>query len=438
VTTNDACAGAEFSRAGQVLAATIGNALEWYDFVVFGFVAVVIARLFFPTSSQYAGLLLTFATFGVGFFMRPLGAIVLGMYADRAGRKAAMLLVIALMTLAVAMIAFAPTYASIGIAAPVLVVLARLLQGFATGGEFAASTSFLVERAAPQHRGLLGSLQYLGQGLAALLGSAVGTLITRGLSVAQCEAWGWRIPFLVGLLIGPVGLYIRSRLRESDEFLAATASPGRPVRLGELLGEHRLAITVSLFLVVCGTIDYYVLLLYIPTYAKVQLALPLDVAFTSQLSTFVWMNLLIPVFGALSDHLGRKSVLLAGALGSFALPYPMFAWLHAAPSFERLLTAQLVMCTAAAIYWGPLSTTVCEQFPTRVRATGMGIAYNFAVMLFGGFAPLIVTWLIHRSGSPIAPAFYVMFGAAAALCVLPAAKNPTVTRDKGWPAAGRS
>src|SRR5437763_5094063 len=203
----------------QVAAAVIGNALEWYDFICFGLMTVIISRLFFPAGSQYASLLLTTATFGVGFFMRPIGGIVLGIYADRHGRKAALLMVIALMTLAIAIIGFAPTYAAIGIGAPLLIVLARLLQGFSAGGEFASATAFLTESAPAGRRGLYGSWQMVGQGLAVLLGAILGTLLTRSLSAEALDSWGWRIPFLFGLIIGPVGLYIRRNLDETSAFL---------------------------------------------------------------------------------------------------------------------------------------------------------------------------------------------------------------------------
>ena len=193
-------------RTRQIVAAVIGNALEWYDFVVYGFMTVIISRLFFPSDSEYASLLLTMATFGVGFFMRPAGGILIGLYADRKGRKAALQLVIAMMTLAIAMIAFAPTYAAIGAAAPIMIVLARLLQGFATGGEFASATAFLVESAPAERRGFYGSLQMVGQSVAALAGAASGMLITQGLSVEQIDSWGWRLPFIIGLLIGTGGL----------------------------------------------------------------------------------------------------------------------------------------------------------------------------------------------------------------------------------------
>src|SRR3954469_8900418 len=206
-------------RTRQIIAAVIGNALEWYDFVVYGFLTIIIARLFFREQSEYSSLLLTMATFGVGFFMRPVGGIVLGMYADRKGRKAALQMIIGLMTVAMAMIAFAPPYAAIGIAAPSIILLARLLQGFSTGGEFASATAFLVESAPPNRRGFYGSLQMVGQSLAALTGAVAGTLITRGLDTQQIDSWGWRLPFLFGLIIGPVGLYIRRYLEETDAFL---------------------------------------------------------------------------------------------------------------------------------------------------------------------------------------------------------------------------
>src|SRR6202050_4882878 len=211
-------------KALQIAAAVIGNALEWYDFIVFGFLTVVISRLFFPADTQYASLLLTTATFGVGFFMRPVGGILLGIYADRKGRKAALSLIIGV-TVAIAMIAFAPTYAAIGFAAPLIMVLARLLQGFATGGEFASATSFLIESAPADQRGYYGSWQMVGQGVALLLGALVSAAVTRDLSSEALDEWGWRIPFLLGLVIGPVGLYLRRHLKETEAFIEARAAP---------------------------------------------------------------------------------------------------------------------------------------------------------------------------------------------------------------------
>ena len=259
----------------QILAAVIGNALEWYDFVVYGFLTVIISRLFFPSDSEYASLLMAMATFGVGFFMRPVGGILIGLYADRRGRKAALQLIILLMTISIAMIAFAPTYAAIGAAAPILIVLARLLQGMDTGGEFASATSFLVESAPPDRRGFYGSLQMVGQSVAALAGATSGMLITQGLTPEQIDSWGWRLPFLFGLLIGPVGLWIRRHLNETEAFVEASQSAEAPAGLMAIWRSYRRSIAVSFGLVVSGTIMYYVVLIYMPTYAKTQLGIPL-------------------------------------------------------------------------------------------------------------------------------------------------------------------
>ncbi len=395
----------------QIVAAVIGNALEWYDFVVYGFLTVIISRLFFPAESEYASLLLTMVTFGVGFFMRPVGGVLIGMYADRKGRKAALQLIILLMTISVAMMAFAPTYAAIGVAAPLIILLARLLQGMATGGEFASATSFLVESAPAGRRGFFGSLQMVGQSLAALAGAAAGMLITQGLTPEQVDSWGWRIPFLFGLLIGPVGLYIRRYLDETEAFLEASQSHPEPVSLAGLWRDHRRSLMACFGLVVAGTIMYYVVLIYMPTYAKTQLKIPLGDAFTAQVAGLLCLTVAIPFFGVLSDRIGRKPILLVAMLCFFVLPYPLFAWLQADPTALRLAIMQIILCTTVAIAFGPISTALAEQFPVHTRSTGLALAYNFAVMLFGGFAQLIVTWLIRVTGNPLAPAFYVMFGA---------------------------
>ena len=395
----------------QIVAAVIGNALEWYDFIVYGFLTVIISRLFFPTDSEYASLLLTMVTFGVGFFMRPIGGVLIGMYADKKGRKAALQLIIFLMTISIAMIAFAPTYAAIGVAAPIIILLARLLQGMATGGEFASATAFLVESAPAGRRGFFGSLQMVGQSLAALAGALVGMLITQGLTPEQVDSWGWRIPFLFGLLIGPVGLYIRRYLDETEAFIEASQSEVERVGLISLLRQHTRSVLASFGLVVAGTIMYYVVLIYMPTYAKTQLKIPLADAFGAQVAGLLCLTIAIPFFGVLSDRIGRKPVLFAAMLCYFVLPYPLFAWLQAEPTVLRLTMMQIVLCMTVAIASGPISTALAEQFPVHTRSTGLALAYNFAVMLFGGFAQLIVTWLIRVTGTPLAPAFYVMFGA---------------------------
>jgi MFS transporter, MHS family, proline/betaine transporter len=399
----------------QILAAVIGNALEWYDFVVYGFLTVIISRLFFPSDSEYASLLMAMATFGVGFFMRPVGGILIGLYADRKGRKAALQLIILLMTISIAMIAFAPTYAAIGAAAPVLIVLARLLQGMATGGEFASATSFLVESAPPGRRGFYGSLQMVGQSVAALAGATAGMLITQGLTPEQIDSWGWRLPFMFGLLIGPVGLWIRRHLNETEAFVEASKSTEEPVGLMALWRLYRRSIAVSFGLVVSGTIMYYVVLIYMPTYAKTQLNIPLGQAFIAQVAGLLCLTVGTPFFGILSDRIGRRPVLMLACGLYFILPYPLFSWLQADPGLFRLAVMQVILCSAVAVGFGAISTALAEQFPVRMRSTGLALAYNFAVMLFGGFAQLIVTWLIKATGTPLAPAYYVMFGAVVGL-----------------------
>lgn len=402
-------------HARQVAAAVIGNALEWYDFVVFGALTVIIGNLFFPGDSELTRILKATATFGVGFFMRPVGGIVLGIYADRHGRKAALQLIIGLMTLAMAMIACAPPYAAIGIAAPMIIVLARLLQGFATGGEFAIATSFLVEVAPRGRKGLYGSLQQVGLSLAALGGALAGWFVTQVLTPDQLESWGWRLPFAIGLLIGPVGMWVRRHLEETAEFESARAARTADLPLWTIMRAHARSVGVTFGLVICGTITYYVVLIYMPTFASTQLGMPLEDAFTAQVIALACLTIVIPVVGALSDRVGRKAPMIAGSVACLVFLLPLFERLHARPDLATLILTQATLCSLIGVFYGPLSTAVAEQFPAGVRSTALSLAYNLAVMLFGGFAQFFVTWLIAITGQPIAAAYYVMFGAGIGL-----------------------
>jgi MHS family proline/betaine transporter-like MFS transporter len=400
-----------------VAAAVIGNALEWYDFTVFGFLTVVIAELFFPTSSDYSSILLTTASFGVAFVMRPVGGIVLGLYADRAGRKAALSLVIALMTLGILLLAIAPPYSAIGIGAPLLIVLGRLLQGFSAGGEFGSSTALLIEAAPFSKRGFYGSWQMSSQAAALLLGAVVGAAVTRGLSPEALKSWGWRVPFILGLIIGPIGYYIRRHLADSEAFLHAKKT-ARRATLGEVFAHHSRDMLCGLGAVIALTVTIYVLISYLPTFAVKQLKLPFADSFSAVIVGNLLLTVLSPITGAWSDKIGRKGLSLWSLIITLALIYPLFVWLEAAPSVSKLILVQAILSITLSGYYGPFGALMAELFPANVRSIGLSLAYNFAVMLFGGFGQFIVTWLIKTTGSPLAPTYYVMCGLALSILAI--------------------
>ncbi|MFM0174688.1 MFS transporter [Paraburkholderia sediminicola] len=394
-----------------VVAAVIGNALEWYDFTVFGFLTVVIAQLFFPASSDYSSLLLATATFGVAFVMRPIGGIVLGLYADRAGRKAALSLVIALMTLGILVLAIAPPYSAIGIGAPLMIVVGRSLQGFSAGGEFGSSTALLIEAAPFSKRGFYGSWQMASQAAALLLGALVGALITRGLSPEALKSWGWRVPFILGLIIGPIGFYIRRHLADSEAFLLAQKT-ARRATLGEVFRTHTRDVLCGLGSVIALTVTIYVLISYLPTFAVNQLKLPYAQSFYAVIVGNLLLTVLSPLTGAWSDRIGRKGLSLWSLVITLVIIYPLFAWLAAEPSVSKLILVQALLSITLSGYYGPFGALIAELFPANVRSTGLSLAYNIAVMVFGGFGPFVVTWLINTTGSPLAPTYYVMGGLA--------------------------
>ncbi|VVE10834.1 membrane protein [Pandoraea iniqua] len=396
-----------------IVSASIGNALEWFDLVVYGFFAVTIAKLFFPTGNDTVSLLIALGTFGVSFFMRPLGAIVIGVYADRAGRKAALTLSILLMMVGTLLIAIMPTYSSIGILAPIGIVLARMIQGFSAGGEFGSATAFLAEHA-PQRRGFFSSWQVASQGLTTLLAAGFGALLTGNLSPEAMASWGWRVPFFFGLLIGPVAYYIRRRLDETPEFLDAEPTQN-PLRDTFTSQKERLLLAIGV--VVMATVATY-LVLYMPTYAVKQLGMPSSAAFSAVLLTGVVQLIVAPIVGHWSDTHGRTKPMLAAAIALLVLVYPMFRFLDANPTFGSLMVFQIVLGLLMTTYFGALPALLTELFPVQVRTTGLSLGYNIAATVFGGFAPFIITWLIGATGNKLAPSFYLIFAALISITAL--------------------
>jgi len=397
------------SRRQTIVATTIGNGLEFFDFTVYGFLALVIGKLFFPTFSGYGQLLLTVATFGVGFIMRPLGGIVIGAYADRAGRKKAMTLTIFLMALGCAVIAFTPTYASIGVAAPVLIVLARLIQGFSAGGEVGASTTLLVEHATPRNRGYMASWQFASQGLGVMLGAVVVGALTFTLSPENMQSWGWRVPFVLGMLIAPVGMYIRRHLEESLQIAPESASaPRRESSLKIVCSQHGKTVLAAILALVGGTTAAYVVTFYMPTYAVRELGLTPSVALFGAALTGLISFAFAPFVGLLSDRVGRKPLILWSRVFLVVLIYPGFLWLNASPTPAVLFIVLGVLSLGLVGQTVPGITMLPEMFPKAVRASGMSLVYSVGVALFGGFAPFISTWLLNATGSKLAPAWYLV------------------------------
>ena len=406
-----------------VAAATIGNMLEWYDFTIYAAFAIPISQHFFPTDSEVVSLLLSFITFGLGFIARPFGAVVLGDYADRKGRRNALGLTILLMAAGTGIVALCPGYDTIGIAAPCIIVAARLLQGFSAGGEIGGAVALLTETAPPEKRALFASFQQLAQGGSTMLSGLVALLIAAALPVQAVNDWGWRIAFLVGLLIAPVGFYIRRALDDAPAFVHAVKLRPDEAPILLVLRDHWRPVLTGMLIVMLWTVAQY-LTNYFPTFAGKQLKLPLTSAY---LGPFVvgTVLLLCPLIGALADRFRRRRIMQIGGLGLLGAAYPAYAWLIAAPSDFRLICSQIVIALGMLVYTAPASAVLAELFPTRLRATGVALTYSLGVALFGGFTPAIITALIDYTGSPIAIAFYLMAAAIVSLLTLFAVRDRT-------------
>ncbi|WP_313625053.1 MFS transporter [Achromobacter sp.] len=399
-------------RRRVIAGTTIGNALEFFDFTVFTFLMLVIGPLFFPAASGYGQLLLTTATFGVGFLMRPVGGMLIGSYADRYGRRAAMTLTLWLMGLGCALIAVAPTYAQMGVAGPVLMVLARLIQGFAAGGEVGASTTLLVEHAPSSQRGFYSSWQFGSQSLGVMLGALTVAILMGALTKEQMQEWGWRVPFVIGILTVPVGAYIRRNLEETLE--PATPASGRrefaaehqPLR--RIFTEYKGTVAKGILLVIGGMVCAQIIGFYMPAYATKELGLPA----TSTLFASVVLGaigfVLAPFVGMLADRVGRKRVIFWSRAVTVCALLPCFEWLVSAPSSARLMTVIALLAVLLAMQTAPVITMLPELFPKAVRTTGMSVVYGLGISVFGGFAQFFVTWLLHVTGNPMAPAWYLM------------------------------
>jgi MHS family proline/betaine transporter-like MFS transporter len=401
-----------------IAAASIGNALEWFDILIYGYFAVTISRVFFPTGSETVSLLLALGTFGAGYLVRPLGAIFLGAFADRAGRKTSLLASILLMWIGTLLTAIMPSYAQIGILAPIAVVAARLMQGFSVGGEFGSATAFLVEHTTTR-KGFMASFQWAGQGLAAILASGFGIALTTMLTKDQLNTWGWRIPYIFGLLIGPVGFYIRKHVAETPEFLSAKKTL-TPVR--DLFSQQWDRLLLAIGAVVVSTSSNYIIL-YMPTYAVKQLGLPQSAGFTATLLGAIILTFGAPFTGHLSDSFGRSRILMWTTLAFLVTIYPAFALLLSSKSLALLICLVCWMNLLKSGYSGVLPAFLAECFPAQTRATGMSLSYNIGVPIFGGFAPFYITWMIALTGSNQSPSFYMIFCALIGVGTLLAARK---------------
>ncbi len=382
--------------------------------MVFGYYAAAIGRTFFPKSSNFASLMLALGTFGAGFLMRPLGAIILGAYIDRRGRRAGLILTLALMSVGTLSIACTPGYAKIGLLAPFLIVAGRLVQGFSAGVELGGVSVYLAEIATPGHKGFYVSWQSASQQCAVVSAAVLGVILSSTLSSEQMAAWGWRVPLVIGCLIVPFLFWIRRSLAETEEFLARTHHPSVSEILHTVAANWRLVLLGVMFATMT-TVTFYMITAYTPTFGRTVLHLAdrdnLIVTLCVGISNFIWL----PVMGALSDRIGRRPLLLACTAIALITAYPTLSWLVGSPSFTRLMAVELWLSFIFGSYNAAMVVFLTELMPPDVRASGFSLAYSLATAIFGGFTPAICTYLIHATGNPAMPGAWLSFAAATGL-----------------------
>jgi MHS family citrate/tricarballylate:H+ symporter-like MFS transporter len=398
------------SRIGAILRATSGNFLEQFDFFLFGFYASAIGKAFFPSDNETASLLNTFGVFWLGALMRPVGAIVLGAYIDRIGRRKGLIVTLAIMAVGTVVIAICPTYASIGIAAPIIVLIGRLLQGFSAGVELGGVSVYLSEIATPGNRGFYTSFQSASQQVAIFVAAIVGYVLSEMIPPATVAAWGWRIPFFIGCLIIPFIFVLRRTLEETPAFLAMKRHPTASEVFASAVANWRIVI-LGMMIAILTTTTFYFVTVYTPTFGKNVLKLStqdaLLVTLLVAVTNFIWN----PVGGAVSDRLGRKPVLLTIAGLSFLTAYPALHWLVAAPTFGKMLAVEMMFSFYFGVYSGTMLGCLVEIVPAHVRTTCFSLAFALAAALFGTFTPFASTWLIDHTGDKAAPGFWLMFAA---------------------------
>ena len=392
-----------------IVACGIGQVFETYDFVIYGLMAGALSRAFFPSEDPIAGLLSTFATFAVGFVMRPVGAVVIGSYGDRHGRRAALVVTIGLMAAATGLIGLIPSYATLGVAAPIILVVCRMAQGFSTGGEWGGAAAFLVEYAPSARRGAISSYQQAATAIGLLAATLVSFMLSSLMDTATFTAWGWRAPFLIGFVLGPIGYYLRTKVEETPVFeMTVQRHEISRSPLRQSLTDYPGPVLAAFGLSIIGCVVNYVFMIFVPSFAQQQLHIPASATFLSTLVAGVIYLVLTPLIGRLSDRIGRKPLFLAASGASIVLAYPLFQIMVSLHSVPGLMLTQGIASVILTLYTGPICAVLAEQFPTNIRYTALSISYGFAVAIFGGFAPLISTGLIQLTGSPLAPAFYMI------------------------------
>lgn len=402
------------ATVAAVLRVTSGNFLEQFDFFLFGFYATSISKVFFPADSEFASLMLTFAAFAAGFLMRPLGAIVLGAYIDRVGRRRGLIVTLATMASGTILIACVPGYAAIGLLAPALVLIGRLLQGFSAGAELGGVSVYLAEMATPRTRGFYTSWQSASQQVAIVVAAALGYALNTFLGHDQIAAFGWRIPFFIGCLIVPFLFVLRRSLQETEAFQARRHHPGAREVFGTMLRNWR-TVLAGMLLVAMTTTTFYLITVYTPTFGRAVLKLTtadsLIVTLFVGVSNFIWL----PIGGAISDRLGRRPILIGITVLAILTAYPALSWLAGAPSFARLLIVLLWFSFFFGMYNGAMVAALTEVMPEAVRVAGFSLAFSLATAVFGGFTPAMSTYLIETLHDKAAPGYWLTF---AALCGL--------------------
>ena len=418
------------SKIWSVIRVSSGNFLEMYDFMVFGYYATAIGKAFFPSGNPFLSLMLSLMTFGAGFLMRPLGAIVLGAYTDRHGRRAGLLLTLGLMSIGIFSIACMPSYATIGLLAPLLVLVGRLLQGFSAGMELGGVSVYLSEIATPGHKGFYVSWQSGSQQVAVMFAALIGVVLSSVLPPEKMTLWGWRVPLLLGCVIVPFLFRLRRSLQETDEFVARKRRPSTPEILRSLTANWGIVV-IGMMMVTMTTVSFYMITAYTPTFGNTVLHLAsvdsLIVTLCVGASNLFWL----PVMGALSDRIGRRPLLFACTILMLLTAYPAMLWLVRDPSFSKLLAVELWLSFLYGSYNGAMVVFLTEIMPVDVRTTGFALAYSLATAVFGGFTPAISTYLIHATGNNAVPGLWLSFAAAFGLLAALLAKPHSAVVETG-------